>query len=237
MKFSWLFFFIGLILLPFISGSSFYIPKDTDYSIKFNCKLDGSICSTTATCNVSIDYPNSSILVDNQVAQLISNARYNYTLNVTQNSMVGEDYTLSITCYDGNVNGSQIVTYGINPSGIRPSEQRTDTITRSIYFIFIIGILLFIGFLFTKQSIPVKWTFFAFSIIFFLIGINIIFISLQDEIVNPKLETFFSGFTVISWYFYWFIGGLLIIMWALTFLNTWLLKKNMSNAKKYGLMK
>jgi len=96
----------------------------------------------------------------------------------------------------------------LNPAGIEPTSQRTDSTTRSIYFIFGIALLLFLAFFFTKQAVPVKWTVFIFAIIFFLIGINIIFVSLQDEIVNPKLETFFSGFTVISWYFYYFAAGL-----------------------------
>jgi len=235
MKSRWLFFFVILLVLPLITGSSFYIPKDTNYSIKFNCEIDGSVCSDSATCNVSIDYPNTSILVNNDAATLISNARYNYSLNGSQNSLVAEDYKIDIVCYDGNVNGSQTIYYGVNPSGIRPSEQRTNTITRSIYFIFIIGIILFLSFLFVNQSIPAKWTFFIFSIIFFLIGLNIIFVSLQDEIVNPKLTTFFSSFTAISWYFYWFAAGLLIIMWILTFMNTIIFKKNLSNARRYGL--
>lgn len=235
MKSHWLFFFIILLVVPLISGSSFYIPQNTNYSIKFNCEIDGAVCSDTADCNVSIDYPNTTNLIVNQIADLISNGRYNYSLTSSQNSVVGEDYTLTMVCYDGDVNGSQTVNYGINPSGIRPSGERTDSMTRSIYFIFIIGILLFIGFLFTKQSIPVKWTFFVFAIIFFLIGINIVFVSLQDEIINPRLDTFFSGFTALSWYFYWFAGGLLAIMWFFTFFNTWIFKKNMENARRYGL--
>ena len=235
MKSRWLFFFIVLLVLPIISGSSFYIPKDTNYSIKFNCEIDGAVCEPTATCNVSIDNPNTSILVDNQAASFISNGRYNYSLNSSQNAILGEDYKMDIVCYDALVNGSQTVYYGINPSGIRPSEQRTDTITRSIYFVFVLGIILFIAFLFVNTSPPVKWTFFIFSIIFFLVGLNIIFISLQEEIVNPKLITFFSAFTAISWYFYWFAGGILALMWILSFMNTMIYKNNLKNAQRYGL--
>ena len=232
--FFFVFLFLLLSLLSSVSASSFYIPQNTNYSLKFNCEIDEAICSDSATCNISIEYPNSTSLIDNDDATFIANGRYNYSLTDSQNSVLGEDYVLSIACFDGTVNGTQTVNYGINPSGIRPSEQRTNTITRSIYFVFVIGILLFVAFLFVKQSAPVKWTFFAVSIIFFLIGINTIFISLQDEIVNPQLENFFSAFTAISWYFYWFVAGLLIIMWIFTFINTWILKKNLSNLQKYG---
>jgi len=69
----------------------------------------------------------------------------------------------------------------------------------------------------------------------FLIGINLILVSLQDEVVNPRIEGFFDGFTVISFIFYWFAAGLLIIMWFFTMLNTWIQKKNMNNLRKQGL--
>jgi len=99
----------------------------------------------------------------------------------------------------------------------------------------IVAVLLFLAFLFVNSAPPVKWTYFAVSILFFLISINLIFVSLQDETINPKLETFFDAFTAISWYFYWFIAFLLILMWGFTFMQTWIMNKNLANAKKYGL--
>jgi len=225
---------LSLILLPMIAAeSSFYIPQDQNYSIKFTCEIDNAICSATATCNASIDYPNSSSLISNEQTTLIGNSRYNLSLNSNQTSLAGDGYTLALLCFDGNLNGTTTINFGINPSGISPTQQRTDTITRSVYFIFVISLILFIAFLFTKQSTPVKWTYFAISILFFLIGINIIFIGLEDEIVNPKLSTFFLTFTAISWYFYWFIAGLLIIMWILTFLQTFFYNQNMNNLRRY----
>ena len=169
MKSKWLFFFVMvMILLPMVVGSSFYIPQSTNYSIKFNCKIDGAVCSSTAACNVSIEYPNTTTMVDNEAATLISNARFNYSLTDDQTSVLAEDYRFTAVCYDGNLNGSETITFGVNPSGISPSGERTDSLSRAIYFVFIIGILLFVAFLFSNQSTPVKWTFFGFSIVFFI---------------------------------------------------------------------
>ena len=156
----------------------------------------------------------------------------NLTINDTRNT--GE-YQLKMSCFDNDVNGSSTTYYEVNPSGIRSNQERTNTISRSVYFMLIIAVLLFLAFLFVSKSVPVKWTYFALSMLFFLISINLIFTSLQDETINPKLETFFSSFTATSWIMYWFIAGLLIIIWGITFVNTWIYKKNLKNAQRFGI--
>lgn len=215
---------------------SFYIPQSQDYEIKVACDLNGANCPSTTRCNITSYYPNSSFFINNKGMGNLNNGFFNYSLNNNQTSTKGE-YGSSVSCVDSTVgiNDTSVFTFEINPTGIRPTEQRSQSISRGVYFMFILGILLFIGFLFTRESIPVRWTFFIFSLIFFLIGINIIFISISDEIVNPRLETFFDGFTAITWYSYWFAGGLLALIWALTFINTILYKKNMENIKRFGL--
>lgn len=228
-------FLLILAIVPLLSAEpAFYVPKDANYSVGFNCEIDDAICSDVATCGVSIYYINSTALMRNGTASNLGGGEFQRNLTVNQTSKVGE-YRMTMVCLDGAVNGSQTTFYEVSPSGIRSTQQRTDTITRSVYFMLIIAILLFISFLFIKSSPPVRWTYFAFSVLFFLIAINLIFTSLQDETINPKLETFFLGFTAISWYFYWFIGFLLVLMWILAFIQTWIFKKNLANAKRYGL--
>jgi len=231
-------FFLAVLILfiiPLISAeTSFYVPQNSNYSIRFNCEIDNSICSDSAECNVSIYYFNSTPLFKEGITTNFGNGEFERNLSVTQTSSTGE-YKLNLVCYDGGVNGSSTTYYEVNPSGIRSSQERTNAITRAVYFMLVIAVLLFISFLFFSKSTPVKWTYFVLSILFFLISINLIFTSLQDETINPKLETFFSGFTAISWYFYWFVAVMLILIWGFTFINTWIYKKNLANAKKYGL--
>jgi len=224
-----------LILIPIISAEpAFYVPQSQNYSIGFNCEIDDSICSNSAECNVSIYFSNSTGLIVKSAATNLGGGEFEKNLSVNQTSLVGE-YKLNLACYDAGTNGSSTIFYEVSPSGIRSTQERTDTITRSVYFMLILAILLFISFLFVKSPPPVKWTYFALSILFFLISINLIFTSLQDETLNPKLENFFGSFTAVSWYIYWFIAGILILMWFFTFINTWILKKNLANAKRYGL--
>lgn len=230
-----LLFLLVLIVIPVITAApAFYVPQSSNYSISFGCEIDGNICSDNAECNISISHLNSTAILRNNVASNIGEGEFQKNLSKIQTSKAGE-YKMKMTCYDVNVNGSSTIFYEINPSGIRSSQDRTDTITRSVYFMLIIAVLLFISFLFVKSKPPVKWTYFFLSVLFFLISLNLIFTSLQDETLNPKLETFFSSFTAISWYFYWFIGFLLILIWTFAFFNTWMYKKNLDNARRYGL--
>jgi len=232
-----LFFFIILLLIGFAGAeTSIYVPKSQVYDLQFKCTDDSqplSICSVTTQCNITIQYPNGSILINNSAASNLHNGKFNFTLNENQTTPSGEYYAC-IGCSSSTLNASSCFIYEVNLAGIRTTESRTQALTRSIYFMFGIGIILFLAFLFVKNSIPVKWTFFILAIIFFLISINLLFVGLQDEAVNPKLESFFDGFTAISFIIYWFAAGLLGIMWFLTFLQTWFYKKNIKNIQRFG---
>ena len=227
--------FLLILVIPLISAeTAFYVPQNSDYSIRFNCELDNSLCSNTATCSVSIYYFNSTIIMKDASSSNLGNGEFEINLTINETKNTGE-YQLKMSCFDNDVNGSSTTYYEVNPSGIRSNQERTNTISRSVYFMLIIAVLLFLAFLFVSKSVPVKWTYFALSMLFFLISINLIFTSLQDETINPKLETFFSSFTEISWIMYWFIGGILIIIWGVTFVNTWIYKKNLENARRFGI--
>lgn len=224
-----------LLLIPVVlGGTAFYVEKGEPYTLKFSCEKDGTDCSTNANCNITIVYlQNSTTIADNNASNL-NNGLFAFELDENQTNINGE-FSTRVMCIDGGLNDTASFIYEVNPTGIRPSEQKTAATTRGIWFFVIIAILLFLGFMFVNQKVPVKWTFFGLSVIFFLISINLLFIGIQDEVVNPRLEGFFEGFTVISWYFYWFVGGLLIIMWAFTFINTWFYRKNLNNARRFGL--
>jgi len=216
------------------AATSFYIPHESNYTISFGCKINGAVCTNNTNCNITIRYPNSSFLINNKITRNLNNSIFEFNLEDNQTTPKGE-YTSTVVCFSGGYNGTDSFIYEVNPPGIRPTEQRTESITRSIYFMFGIGILLFVAFLFASSSPPVKWTFFIFSILFFLTGLNIILVGLQDEVVNPKLENLFDGLTAISFLFYWFCAFILILMWFLTFISTWILKNNLKNLKRYGL--
>ena len=223
-------FILLVLLVPIVSAEI----QTLGTFKKGECVELQQTCANCTFVNISsVLYPNSTEALG-EVLMTKNNTKYNHTFCNTNTS--GEYIVNGF----GDVDGTNTIfayDFVVNPTGIPATESRTNSLTRSVYFIFGIGILLFgsfIFFFFYKKSPPVTWTFFIFSIIFFLIGLNIISVTLADEVVNPRLETFFDNFSAISWYFYYFSAGVLIIMWILTFMNTWIYQKNLRNAQKYG---
>lgn len=218
---------VMLVVLPLISGENFGTYREGD------CVNLVMTCDNCTYVNISrIISPINSTVLLSDVAMTKDDTVYNYTFCNANTS--GQYNVYSFGDDDGTVTTSEDY-FIINPQGIIASESRTQSVTIAIYFLASIGIILFLGFIFTNKVKPVKWTLFIFAIIFLLASLNILSISLADEVVNPNLETFFDNFTAIAFYFYWFAAGLLGIMWIFTFFNTWIYKKNLNNARKYGI--
>lgn len=224
---------IALFLVSAVSAEPSYVfKKDSNVDLKISCfDNQNNFCNNNTICQLNINYPNQSNLVSNGTMSFNNNF-FNLTLDANQTKVSGE-YSVIASC-QGNLSAFSTFTYEINPTGIRAREERTQAVTRSTYIIFGIAVIFFLAFLFIGESAPIRWTFFILSMIFILVGINVIFVSLQDEVVNPNLENLFSFITAASFYLYWFAGGLLLIIWILTFLNTWFYKKNKKEFEKYG---
>jgi len=230
------FFIIGLLSIFLISCSSaitFYVPQGSDYDLKISCAINGAMCSSSAWCNITAVLPNSTIIINNAAMTNLNNGYFNYTLDINETNTKGE-YSVRVECRNGGLNDTTNFIYEVNPAGIRPSDQRTSAITRSIYYIFGIALVLFVAFIIYAGNITIKWTFLLASVMLFLVGINIIFVSMQDEIVNPAIEGLFDFLVAISFYMYWFVGTLIFLMWMVTLFNTILSKKQADLERKYG---
>lgn len=221
-----------LIFIIFISGAeALTLPQNQTAQICHAVRVDDGIVSGVE-CNITILHPNSSRLIDFQPMDDEID-RFCFNLTGTQTTIKGiYDYEVTCVAPNGN-NETQSFNYIVNLGGVEPSQQRTDTITRSIYFMFGIGIILFLGFFFTK-NVPIKWTYFLLSLLFFLIAINILFVSLQDEIVNPTMENLFSFFTTVSFIIYRFIAFLIGALWVVTIFVTIFIKMKNSKARRFA---
>jgi len=219
-----------LLIINLVSATSFTFKQNEDVNYRFRClTITGDYCTSGTILVISVEYDLNGSNILNNVSMTFNETFFNITLPTHTTGT----YKGIISSTTSNNTVSEF-TYEVNPLGIESTEQRSEALTRSLYFIFGIAILLFIAFL-IKTSPPIKWTFFIFSIIFLLIGFNIISISLADEVVNPKLASFFDRFTAITFFFYFFAAGLLIIMWFFTFLNEWIFQRNLRNARRYGI--
>lgn len=204
--------------------------QNDEVDLKVPVRLDGAVASGI-NCNISVYYPNSTVLID--YLKMTDNGDYfNYTLNTSQTRIKGE-YTYCITCTNNVLNDTECDTFLINLGGVEPSQQRTETQTRTILIFFGLAVMLFIS-LFFVVSFPVKLTLFLLMCWFLLMGINFSYLALGDEIVNPTLENFFSFFLTLSFYANYFIFLTIIILWIITLITNVIQMKKQKKARKYG---
>lgn len=223
--FLFLFLFINLV-----SADPAYA-QGKDIDLRKVVRVSDGIPSSSASCNLTVWYSNGTLLVFNK--RMTNNyTTFNYTLNSTLTKTKGE-YDYEISCVQGELNGSLKDKFIINYGGVEPNAERSDSISRSIWFIFIVAILLFIVGMFSFKT-PYKVTAFLLCFLFFIIGLNLLFIDLQDVIVNPNYEEFFDGFTSISFIMYYGIGISIIVLWMITFIVAILDKRMRVKKERYG---
>lgn len=232
-----------IILLSFIILFSSLLVEDvsairtfsqnSDIELKIQPRVGGGIANNVL-CNLSVSYPNQSILVDWQ-PMTDSGNYFNYTLWGTDYNLTGlrGKYEACYTCTNQILNETQCEDFLINRGGIEPSEERTHTQTRTIFIFFGLAILFFIALFFTR-SFPIKLTFFLLMVWFILIGVDLSYIALEDEIVNSSIENFFSFFLTLSFYANYFIFLSIAILWFITFIVNVLQFKQMRKEGKYG---
>lgn len=222
-------FALVMISLVLVAGAD-YVKKNSIYDIKHPVRIDGHPNNNIA-CNISVFDPNNTEIVD--YAEMTNKFEFhNYTLNSTYLNDSGR-YLYDITCSTGVSNETESFEFFVNPTGIEPSDQRTESITRGIYVLFGASVIFFIAFMFMNAKLPVRLTFFMLSFLFFLTALNLLSVSLVDEVVNPALENFFDGYLAIHFVLFWFTSGLLLFIWLFTFLNTIIMKQNERNIRRF----
>ena len=223
-----------VIFTPLLSAQAvpnLYFKQNVSANLSIPCVFNDSQCSNTASCNYSIYDPDN--IEYRSLTEVIVDSNSSFLIEDIDTTTYGT-YRVNMYCEDQGIYGSNTIEYFVNLLGIESTDSRTETLKTSIYFFFVLGVLLFCGFLFLNLSMPYRLTFLIFSLIFLLAGLNVLTVSVADEGVNPRLATFFDTFTAITYVFYWFAAGLLIIMWAFTFLNTWICKINMDRFNNFG---
>lgn len=225
--------FLLLLIIPLVSASVSTVAKGSEYEIKRAVRINGGIPSNDTMCNITVLFANDTVLVDFK-AMTYSEKYFNYTLNGNQTAIKG-DYKYDITCIQGNYNATERFNFIINKGGIAPSDSRTNATTRTIYLTFALGILFFIGFLWIKKGYTYKFTFLLMALLMFIVAINLIFVSLQDEVINPSIEIFFDKFTAYSFYMYLGIFILLAFLWILSMVSTLFASMENRKAKKLGV--
>jgi len=137
--------FMGILFISLVSAQpNFYVGESTNYEIKVSCENQGNFCSGSATCNITLVYPNSSLLVDNQAMTNLNNGYFNYPLIPSQTTPTGE-FTGRTGCTDGNLSATTTFNYEVNPTGTELNTSKSILYVASLFFlIFFLVLTMFI---------------------------------------------------------------------------------------------
>lgn len=123
------------MLLSFVSAYDTY-QKIAVIDLKIPFEVDGTIPSVSAECNVSIQYPNGTYLINNGEMTNLNNGEFNYTLNSTQTTILGT-YDWVAFCCDGSDCAAGYDSFKITENG----EEAPSEIVIVLFSILFLGIL------------------------------------------------------------------------------------------------
>jgi len=217
-------FVLSLFLLTSVSADLGFYKQGENISVKGN--LDATSVYT------SIYYPNSSVIIDNQLMTSLYGNIWEYQLNGSDAVTLGK-YIYDYCDQDGD--NCQENFFTVTNSGLEFPKGSQTFLVIAIIFLFIIGGLFFVGFV-KEDRMQVKWSLFIVGFMFVLASLNIISVTIYDNITSQALISFFDSLTGIMFIVFWIGFALLAVMWFLTLLRAILFKKSMKQAAKFGGM-
>lgn len=141
--------FLFLLVLPLINSQNIYKAKDS-IDIKIPFEVDGEAASSSATCNLSIQYPNSTYLISDGSMTNLENGEFNYTLSTTETNLLGQ-YNWVAYCCDGTKCAAGYDSFELTPSGTELS------IAQGIIYVIFLIIAFFIFWICIYGSFKIKW--------------------------------------------------------------------------------
>ena len=168
-----------LLVIPLVfAGNEFIYPNGEEVDLKISCFMNGTYCSGSALCNLTIQYPNGSLLINNQ-EMTNSLSFHNYTLLENQTDVNG-DYHVSMVCDDSGTYGFSTFDFTITPDG---SEQTTG---KAILF----GLLILVSLVFCIGAFAygINSNKPAPMILGVLIGILFMVITYQTIMLVPEIQ-------------------------------------------------
>jgi hypothetical protein len=93
---------------------SYQAGNEVDLTIQ--CEINETVCSNSATCNITVIKPDTSILINNLAMNNKGSGVFNYTLPKGSTWTNGR-YASNVVCSDGGVNPNVSFWFDITPSG------------------------------------------------------------------------------------------------------------------------
>jgi len=227
----WVMVLVGVIFLclPSINAQTddkiSYEPNETMHLVLICKDTNSNLCEGT-DCTIDVYYPNMTLYQQNK--PMIHNST-NFYYDCPGVYLLG-NYHAMANCSDGTTAGVTEWDFYVG----RPSTESQSNMTiLAIILLFALATLLFLGFFKTEKFI-FKWSFFLFSLLFIVISLNIVSIALFNEAGTSTIRSIFDTLGAICYYMYWFIGGILLIIWILTTIASLADRKHMQQARAIG---
>lgn len=198
-----IFLILFLLSFSFINAEDFTYKQNSIIDLQINCYINGSYCSNLSICNLTLSYPNNTIMVFNQ--QMTNQIAYhNYTL---PDSSINGIYPTSIVCCDGLECGSQTFPVYITPDGSPTSQAKSGSYSiLTLVFLILTIIMLAIG-IFSK-NVPLFFLGLLFGLTFFLFTLQLI-------MINPDLKgstLFYSSIVTFYKIYIWIYYAALLLL-------------------------
>ena len=124
-------------------ASAITYKQSTDQDLKYPCINNGTYCSGSAVCNITIFSPINDVIINNS---LMTNefAWHNYTLNTTQTDTLGV-HQVAIVCNDTGSTGYSTFEYKITKSGDEMSSSDILPVIIAMFGVIVVFIIVSIA--------------------------------------------------------------------------------------------
>lgn len=77
-----LFFLVTISALPMVSGvyDAGTFKRGNTINLRLPCEYNGTFCSSSAVCNITLPYPDTSLMINNELMTVLGKGMPNYTL-------------------------------------------------------------------------------------------------------------------------------------------------------------
>lgn len=199
----WFFGLFLLLVFPIVfaqSDKTEFYKLNEKIDLTAQCLNDGNRCSGSATCNISIIYPNGTSFVSNAAMSPIVGNSYLFNYTLSKSDVVGI-YTASIYCIDGSNENNNDFYFYINNSGLEEMG--------GLYIgFFIILAVVIIAYFYAGFNVDEKK--FGVKVILFFSG----FLNIVGALIGTiMIQTNWLGLYQVSEILLW-LNGLIIFLMA-----------------------
>jgi hypothetical protein len=145
-----LLFALVLVALPLTQAQELTFKVNEEIDLKRPCFNNGTFCSATAVCNITIMYPDGSTVINNQ--EMTNQVSFhNVTVNFTLNNQKGTHENF-MTCCDAGRCGDDTFDYTVTGTGFEQGSFNGKLIAFAVLPI----LLIVTSFLFDKKRQSIK---------------------------------------------------------------------------------